>query len=94
MASSLCDQYLNELKQDSLFQKLLSLFLKKLFTDKNNLLILKLREPMNYQIIYKTEDDKINFNHMTFDEKKKFIVKSICKMTNVKLNGNYCNWST
>ena len=49
---------------------------------------------MNYQIIYKTEDDKINFNHMTFDEKKKFIVKSICKMTNVKLNGNYCNWST
>ena len=92
--ASLCNQYLNELKQNSLFQKLV-LYLKKfLINEENDLLILKMSEPMNYQIIYKTEDERINFNHMTFDEKKKFIVKLICQMTNLKPNKNFCDWST
>ena len=92
--ASLCNQYLNELKQNSLFQRLV-LYLKNfLINEENDLLILKMSEPMNYQIIYKTEDEIINFHHMTFDEKKKFIVKLICQMTNLKPSKNFCDWST
>ena len=48
MASSLSQMYLAELQENSLFQKLYS-FLKKYFTtEENDLLILKLSEPMNY----------------------------------------------
>ena len=97
--ASFCDkieinQYLNELNQDSLFQKLVSYLKNFLINEENDLLILKMSEPMNYQIIYKTDDGKINFNHMTFDDKVKLIVKLICRMTNLDPNKNHCDWST
>ena len=58
---SFCDkieinQYLNELNQDSLFQKLVSYLKIFLINEENDLLILKMSEPMNYQIIYKTDN--------------------------------------
>ena len=58
---SFCDkieinQYLNELNQDSLFQKLVSYLKNFLINEENDLLILKMSEPMNYQIIYKTDN--------------------------------------
>ena len=31
---------------------------------------------------------------MSFDQKKKFIVKLICEMTNFNIEGDYCDWST
>ena len=50
---------------------------------------------MNYQIIYKTDNGLINFNNMSFEEKKQFVVKLICKMTNLShLNQKFCDWST
>lgn len=85
--------FLNELKQDSLFQKLVYHLEKFLITEENDL-ILKLNELMNYQIIYKTDDDKINFEHMTYNEKVKFIVKIICQMTDLDPNKSFCDWST
>ena len=88
------NQYLNKLKQKRLFQKLASYLNFFLITEENNLLISKMCEPMNYQIIYKTEDERINFNHMTFDQKKNFIIKLICEMTNLNPNKNFCDWST
>ena len=90
---SFCEIFLNELKQDSLFQKLVY-HLEKILITKENDLILKLNELMNYQIIYKTDDDKINFEHMTYNEKVKFIVKIICQMTDLDPNKSFCDWST
>ena len=89
---SFCEIFLNELKQDSLFPKLVYHLEKILITEENDL-ILKLNELMNYQIIYKT-DDKINFEHMTYNEKVKFIVKIICQMTDLDPNKSFCDWST
>lgn len=59
--ASFCDkieinQYLNELNQDSLFQKLVSYLKIFLINEENDLLILKMSQPMNYQIIYKTDN--------------------------------------
>lgn len=89
---SFCEIFLNELKQDSLFPKLVYHLEKFLITEENDL-ILKLNELRNYQIIYKT-DDKINFEHMTYNEKVKFIVKIICQMTDLDPNKSFCDWST
>ena len=47
----------------------------------------------NYQI-YETKDKKINFDHLTFDEKKNFVVKVICQMTDFDMNKSTCDWST
>ena len=44
-----------------------------LINEENDLLILKMSEPMKYQIIYQTDDNKINFSHMTFEQKKKLL---------------------
>ena len=50
---------------------------------------------MNYQIIYKTDNGLINFNNMSFEEKKQFVVKLICKITNLSHpNQKFCDWST
>ena len=89
------NEFLNELKQNSLFQKLVYYLKKKLITEENDLLTVKISEPMNYQIICKTDDGLINFNNMSFEEKKQFIVKLICKMTNLSHpNQKFCDWST
>ena len=89
------NEFLNELKQNSLFQKLVYYLKKNLITEENDLLTLKISEPMNYQIIYKTDNGLINFNNMSFEEKKQFVVKLICKMTNLSHpNQKFCDWST
>ena len=48
-----------------------------LINEENDLLILKMSEPMKYQIIYKTDDNKINFSHMTFEQKKNCCKESL-----------------
>lgn len=94
MTSSEINRYLTVLRNDNGFQKIVSILKTFLIHEENGLLILKLSEPMNYLIIYKTEDDKFNFNHMTFEQKKNFVIKIVCQMTNLSPDKNFCYWST
>ena len=76
---SLINRYLTVLKNDNGFQKMVSTLKTLLINEENDLWILKMSEPMKHQIIYKTEDDKINFSHMTFEQKQNFVVKIIVR---------------
>ena len=91
---SLINRYLTVLKNDNGFQKMVSTLKTLLINEENDIWILKMSEPMKHQIIYKTEDDKINFSHMTFEQKQNFVVKIICQMTNLSPDKDFCDWST
>lgn len=71
------NRYLSDLQKDAFFQKVV-LILKKLINKDNDSLILKITKAEDYQVVYKTDDGKINFAHMAFEQKRKFIIKLIC----------------
>lgn len=68
---------MSDLQKDAFFQKVV-LILKKLINKDNDSLILKITKAEDYQVVYKTDDGKINFAHMAFEQKRKFIIKLIC----------------
>ena len=70
-------RYLSDLQKDAFFQKVV-LILKKLSNKDNDSLILKITKAEDYQVVYKTDDGKINCAYMTFEQKRKFIIKLIC----------------